>query len=132
MTIFYLLLLTIPLPLKLYWDHTSWKEGYKINHPQRYMVVGAFMILVSYIVWKLGPAKYMAQTFMLSIGIFWMFFDYIINLAENRDWFFIPDPDDENASWTDRKIYAKLGVWKLLLARIVFLGLALTFNHWIF
>lgn len=130
MKVLFLILLALPLPVKLVWDYESWKAEQHINHPKRYAVMGVLMTLVCFLVWHFGPAKYLAQVLMLSVGIFWMMFDYVINLVEGRDWWFIPDKDDPDASGTD-KIYAFIGWWKLFILRVVFLSLSVSLNNWI-
>lgn len=126
------LLLTIPLVVKLVWDYNAFKADKKINHPQRYLIIGAGMVVLSLLMWMISPAKYFIQPFFLSASIFFFFFDPAINLLENRQWYFIPEVTDERASWTDRKIYAPLGWKKLLIGRAVILFLAVVFNFWMF
>jgi len=118
MNILCLLILTLPLAIKLRWDYVAWLAKKHINHPQRLVLIGALMVLLSFVVWRIAPAKYFIQPLFLSVSIFFMFFDYIVNLQEGRSWFFIPDKDDQETSWTDRNVYAPIGVWKLLLARV--------------
>jgi len=131
MIVLCLLLLVVPLPIKLKWDYDLWKKHGKNPHPFRLVVIVTVMGLVSYIVWRIGPVRYLAQPLLLSTAIFGMFFDYIINWIEGRDWYFISEPGDKYGSWIDMHIYYPLGWWKLLILKVCFLALALTFNHWI-
>jgi len=131
MKIIYVIFLIAPLIIKLRWDYVAWLAKKHINHPQRWAATAVGMLILSFLVWRIAPIKYLIQPFCLSAAIFCMLFDYLINWLEDRDWWFIPDEYDYDASWTDKNIYAPLGLWWLMIIKGLFLTGSILINPWL-
>lgn len=104
-----LFLLTLPTILRLAYDYyTIVNKKTEVNHLQHTLITSAGMIIVSCIVWRLEPIKYLFQPFLLSTGIFVLFFDYLLSVLRGKNPFYIDEGKDGKQSYADR-VYERIG-----------------------
>jgi len=119
-----ILLLTIPLILRLLLDF--WKIKIKKQEPDHSVhtvYTGLVMVIIS-LLHLIIFEKTFYQAFLLEWGIFWMVFDYALNLLRGLSWNYIDQGIDGKSSLAD-KLYKKAG-WKLILMfKGIFLGIAI-------
>lgn len=112
-------LLFIPLIHRLWWDRkTIVVRKQNVNHAEHTTVTVLIAFVLSWIIWKTGPARYLIQPFLLSGCIFIWAFDYILNLLRGESWYYMSE--SVNAAWTDG-IWNRCGVWGTLFAKWWFL-----------
>jgi hypothetical protein len=109
-------LLFLPLIFRIVWDgYKILVEREEINHEKHTTATACFMFLTSYAVFRIEPVRYMVQPVLLSWGIFWLFFDYLLNLLRGKNFFYV---DQGEVSAKIEKVYVFLGPWKTLAVKL--------------
>lgn len=125
-----IIILFLPLIIRLAWDgHRILVERKEVKHGKHSTATAFFIFIAALAVWCLEPVKTIFQPFLLSWGIFWMFFDYALNLIRGERIFYIDLGLDGKRSFFD-SVYERIGVHGTLFAKVWFLllGISLYFN----
>lgn len=126
------LLLSVPLVVRTVWDgHRILVKRKEVNHGKHWSATAFFIFVSAFSAWRLEPVEYLFQPLLLSWGIFWMLFDYMLNIIRGKDFFYIDVGLDGKQSNFDR-IYEWLGpygtfavkLWFLLLTILVYFHLS--------
>lgn len=121
-----IIFLIAPLAIRLAWDgHEILVCRREVNHGKHTTATAFFIFVAAFAVWLIEPVKTVFQPFMLSWGIFWMFFDYGLNIIRGKRILYIDLGTDGKQSFFD-SIYEKLGPYPILGAKLWFL--LLTFS----
>lgn len=110
-----------PLIIRLMWDgHEILIQKCEVNHGKHATATVFFILIAAIAVWLTEPVKTVFQPFLLSWGIFWMGFDYALNLIRGEKIFYIDLGDDGYQSFFD-SIYEKVGPHVILFTKVWFL-----------
>lgn len=116
-----ILLLFLPLAFRLFMDwYTITKDKKEVNHIMSTLITGALMLVCCSADLNQGHARFFIQPILMSWGIFFMFFDYSLNLLRGKSWYYIDEEKDGVGSLSDL-LYAKWGVWGTLFFKVWFL-----------
>lgn len=96
-----LLLLLLPLAGRLRWDSQLIKAGYEPQHTVHTLVTAGAYLIVSFLVWRWGPAKYLFQPFVFGGCIFAFSFDYLLNLIRHLNIAYVDQGLDGKSSKED-------------------------------
>lgn len=120
-----LLLLALPTILRLTFDwYTISRKKVEVNHKQHTIFTALGMIIVSWIVWRIEPVQYLIQPVFLSIGIFVLFFDYMLNLLRGKNFFYIDRGTDGKQSLSD-KAYSVMGTFGTAFFKLWVVGVCM-------
>jgi len=110
----------IPLVFRLTWDYiTIVKLKQYVNHTGHSVVTGILMLTLSYIIFQTDPLSNIFQPLLLQWAIYWLFFDYSLNLLRGKH-FFYTSGFNTNSSWFDRKIYSQIPIQLVITAKVWF------------
>lgn len=96
------------------------KKGKAVNHNKHLLYALVAGLVFSFIDWRISPVTYLAQSMLLGVGYYFVFFDYVRNLFAGKNIFYI-DYDGttdkvEDSKW-DTEIYAKLKIPGVLFVK---------------
>lgn len=109
----------LPLVARLWADRLVIKvHKIEVEHGLHTFLTALMMLACAYAVNLLDHVS-MFKAFMLEWGVFWFFFDPVLNLLLGKNWYYI----DENVN--DKKgkfakieqFYNRLGIWNTLFIR---------------
>lgn len=126
-----IIILFSPLAIRLAWDgHEILVRKREVNHGKHTTATAFFILIAAFAVWVLEPVRSVFQPFMLSWGIFWMLFDYSLNIIRGERFFYIDLGTDGKQSFFD-SIYEKLGPYPVLGVKLWFLLLSFSiYFYW--
>jgi hypothetical protein len=119
------LLFLLPPILKAIYDvYFHQNKGIAVNHKKSLaysILFGFLMVLIDF---RSTPVPYLWQSILLSIGYFWLFFDYIRNILAKVHVFYVdsnPSSDAAEDSWMDVNFYSKMPWYGVLFLKGWFL-----------
>lgn len=110
-------LFTVPLAAEVVVSYRMIILKHKVvNHKQDTFVRAALLIIMSIVDAHFSGVHWW-QSFLLSIGWYWLIFDYSINLVTNQYWSFLGSTSwlDQQLNKTDGYIILFMKIWFFLL-----------------
>ena len=92
-----------PLAARVIIDrHTIVKRQVPVPHLDHTILSGITILLVSTFLWMLDKVDFFRCVVFVYFFGFIPWFDYLINIFTGKNWYYVPDLDDRDASWWDR------------------------------
>lgn len=113
------ILLLLPLIFRLFLDLFLIKViKEEVPHKAHTYITGVVIFITSWAVLMTEPVYYLFQPLLFEVGIFWLFFDYVLNLIRGEKFFYIDLGLDGKQSWFD-SWYVKFGWLNVLFLKLM-------------
>lgn len=115
-------LMFVPMTIRLFFDYITIKNGIKVDHKIHTYITGSLMVLVSLFSSWYEPASWW-QLLFLQWAIFFLLFDYSLNVIRGKNFFYI---DTGTIHSVSDGLYAKIGVLGTAFVKVWIILLALS------
>lgn len=107
--------LFLPLVARVYADYKVIKSGVEVMHFWHLVMTALAMAALSCYARALTGIP-VWKVFVLQWGVFWLFFDYALNVVRGKKWYYIDQGKDGKSSLTD-KVYNRIGILGTLFVK---------------
>lgn len=118
-----LLFLLVPVGKALIDVYLFQKRNIPVRHKEGMLIAVILGVIISYIDVTYSNVMFF-QSCVLSVGTFWLIFDYLRNILAGENMFYVdrnPKSDAAEDSWWDVHIYSKMTPLSLFIAKVWFL-----------